>query len=156
MAGGISELDGEAIIAFIPDRTTKTLENFLMEHLDLGSKNILHTDGYNSFYGFNWTKFGYFWKRNIHEGAPVRNSNGGYTIVPTECGLDMVPKYAFDPFFDLVPKKKKQLATSKDSSVERKHSQRTIRHSNLIEGLWGRIKYVLHHLYNGLPGTKRW
>lgn len=33
-------------------------------------------------------------------------------------------------------------------------SPRTMKHSNLIEGLWSTLKYFAKHVYNTLPGNE--
>lgn len=61
------------VVELVDDRNAPTLDDFLFRHLLLQSANILHTDGWLAYFGINWQRLGYYWMRNIHDGAPKRN-----------------------------------------------------------------------------------
>lgn len=54
---------------------------FLDRYIDHNSGNILNTDGWPAYYALDWRKMGYYWRKNIHEGAPVLDKNGKWGYV---------------------------------------------------------------------------
>ncbi len=98
-------MNREVVVGFIKDRKSKTIQTFLENCLQLGSKHILHTDGWAAYYGLDWKKLGYRWRRNIHVGACYEKYGKIEFIGGKDKGKKMVIEFQFDPDFGFIKEK---------------------------------------------------
>ena len=68
---------GKAALVIVPDRTTKTIEQWLKDYVAPGS--VIYHDGWKAYQSINWDKFQMIPVETIHYPKGSENQVGNFT-----------------------------------------------------------------------------